>query len=115
LNLSHDFPLHQQQAVTHIRHPEVPEQSEGLEGQRPPRLAKTDSGARYADLGHARDQWPIILRGSPGSRGRGRNLRMTVMGRFLSPMVSVDLSAVTAGRVISVKLNIAYCDSWRRQ
>jgi hypothetical protein len=47
---------------------------------------------------------------------------MTVMGRFLSPMVSVDLSAVTADlsavtadRDISVKLNIAYCDNWRRQ
>ena len=115
LNLSHDLLLHQQQAVTHIRHPEVPERSEGLEGRRPLKLAIADLGARYAHLGHARDQWPIILRGSPGSRGRGRNLRMTVMGRFLSPMVSVDLSAVTGYRVISVKLNIAYCDSWRRQ
>jgi hypothetical protein len=122
LNLGHDFLLHQQQqAVTHIRHPEVPEPKartrasstrygEGLEGRRPPKLTIADLGARYADLGHARDQWPIILRGSLRSL-----LRMTAMGRFLSPMGPVDRSAVTADRDINVKLNIAYCDNSRCQ
>jgi hypothetical protein len=101
--------------VTHIRHPEVPERSEGLEGRRPPKLTIAGLGARYANLGHARDRWPIILRGSPGSSGPGSHLRMTAMGRSLSPMDSIGLSAIIANRDIRVKLDIAYCDNWRRQ
>jgi hypothetical protein len=116
LNLSHDFLLHRQhQAVTHIRHPEVPERSEGLEGRRPPKLAVADFGARYADLGHARDLVADHPSRLPRLKWPRSHLRMTAMGRFLSPTSPVGSSAMTADRDISVKLNIAYCDNWRRQ
>jgi hypothetical protein len=115
LNLGHDFLLHQQQqGVAHIRHPEVPERSEGLEGRRPPKLAIAHVGtgcrSRTCPRSTGRSSFeasPAQVAGvAPQDDGDGAIYVADESGRFVP---------FTADRDISGKLNIAYCDNWRRQ